>query len=102
MEFVFDKIAEIEKKAQGILDETEVESNLLQKKLEDEFAKLDATYDEKLKKLVAEKTEIEEKNTNEIVDELCAEHSAKISELKAYFEENTDKWEEKIFTNITE
>ena len=102
MELVFDKIAEIEKKAMEISAEAEAEKNLFSKKLEAEFEKLDISYDEKLKKLVAEKTEIEEKNTNDIIDSLSDGHYAKIEELKTYFEENTAKWEEKIFTNITE
>ena len=102
MELAFDKIAEIEKKALEISAEAEAEKNLFSKKLENEFANLDNLYDEKLKKLVAEKADNEEKNTNEIIDGLCAEHSANISDLKAYFEKNMSEWEEKIFTNITE
>lgn len=102
MEQVFDKIAEIEKKALEISAEADAEKNSYSAKLEREFENLDLFYNEKLKKMVEDKAADEDKKADDIISQLCDEQSDKISKLRAYFENNMAEWEEKIFKNITE
>jgi len=102
MELVFDKIAEIEKRAMNISAEVDAEKNSYSQKLEAEFEKLDRLYDEKLSKLVEDKTYEEEKKSDDIINQLCELQSKSISELQTYFKDNMAEWEEKIFKNITE
>ena len=102
MELVFDKIAEIEKRAMNISAEVDAEKNSYSQKLEAEFEKLDRLYDEKLSKLVEDKTCEEEKKSDDIINQLCELQSKSISELQTYFKDNMAEWEEKIFKNITE
>ena len=102
MELIFDKIAEIEKRAMNISAEVDAEKNSYSQKLEAEFEKLDRLYDEKLSKLVEGKTCEEEKKSDDIINQLCELQSKSISELQTYFKDNMAEWEEKIFKNITE
>ena len=102
MEQIFDKIAEIEKKALEISAEAEAEKNSYSAKMEREFENLDRMYDEKLKKMVEDKAADEDKKADDIINRLCDQQSDKISGLQAYLKNNMAEWEEKIFKNITE
>lgn len=102
MELFFDKIAEIEKKALEISAEADAEKKSYSAKLEREFENLDRMYDEKLKKMVEDKTADEDKKADVLISQLCDEQSDNISRLQAYFETNMADWEEKILKNITE
>lgn len=100
MKDVFNKINEIEKKAQIIAGEAEVAEKNFPDTLKNAFAAIDGEYEQKLKRHLEQKTADENKRADAEIEKIAEQSGKSISELKACFEKNAKNWEEEIFRNI--